>query len=153
LYRSDFETFEHYCQKKWNWTKQHVYRLIECAPIAKSNTRVTSIRQAVELAKIPEEKRVEVIQRASETGKVTAKTIHEAAAVVIPKTKSELRESLDLPPEKTFVISAEMLKTDMRRAIKYAPHKKAALLRCASILEQTAKRFLTRAQLFKKHKI
>lgn len=60
LYRADFPTFEDYCKSKWGWTKQHAYRLIECAPIAKSNPQVTSINQARELAKAPPEYRAEV---------------------------------------------------------------------------------------------
>lgn len=46
LYRSDFNSFEEYCREKWGWTKQHAYRLIEAAPVGKSNPRVTSERQA-----------------------------------------------------------------------------------------------------------
>lgn len=64
LYRADHDTFEDYCRSKWGWTKQHVYRLIECAPIAKSNPQVTSLNQAREVAKVPAERRAEVVTKA-----------------------------------------------------------------------------------------
>lgn len=79
LYRSDFITFEDYCTEKWGWTKQHVYRLIEVAPIAKSNPQVTSINQARELAKIAPTSRVAVLEHVVSEGLVTAKAIREAA--------------------------------------------------------------------------
>jgi hypothetical protein len=85
LYKCDFKTFEDYCVHKWGWTKQHCYRLIECAPIAKSNPQVTSINQARELAKVPKEKRETVIKTAvakSKTAgrKLTAKDIKAVAS-------------------------------------------------------------------------
>jgi hypothetical protein len=52
LHTREYSGFEEFCQKKWGWTEQDGYRLIECAPVAECNTRVTSIRQAVELAKV-----------------------------------------------------------------------------------------------------
>jgi hypothetical protein len=76
LYKREYSGFEEYCQKKWGWTKQHAYRLIEAAPVAKSNTRVTSIRQAAALAKVEPERRAEVVQAIVDEGKpVTAKEI------------------------------------------------------------------------------
>jgi hypothetical protein len=66
LYKADFETFESYCREKWQFSKQHVYRMIECAPIGKSSPQVTSLNQARAVAKVPAEKRAEVISKASE---------------------------------------------------------------------------------------
>ena len=106
LYKSDHKTFEEYCIRKWGWTKQHCYRLIECAPIAKSNPQVTSINQARELAKVPKAKRESVIKTAvakskSAGRKMTSKDIRTAASpepeppepitktsVVVPESKS-----------------------------------------------------------------
>ena len=85
LYRCDYRTFEEYIRTKWGWTKQHVYRLIECAPIAKSNPQVTSINQARALAKVEPIQRTEVLERATKSGKkITAKTIKEVAKVLPP---------------------------------------------------------------------
>jgi hypothetical protein len=76
LYRREYSGFEEYCRKKWGWTKQHAYRLIEAAPIAESNTRVTSLNQARELAKVEPAQRAGVVQAIVDSGKpVTAKEI------------------------------------------------------------------------------
>lgn len=84
LYRSDYPSFEKYCQEKWTFTKQHAYRLIKCAPIAESNLQVTSLNQARELAKVPAAKRQAVVKVATAKAKsagrtVTARDITEAA--------------------------------------------------------------------------
>ena len=84
LYRREYSGFEEYCRKKWGWSKQHAYRLIECAPIAESNTRVTSIRQAVELAKVEPEHRAGVIQAVVDDGKAL--------------TANEIKRHLPPPP-------------------------------------------------------
>jgi len=84
LYRSDFASFEAYCKKKWDFTKQHAYRLIKAAPIAASNLQVTSLNQARELAKVPPANRATVINVATTKAKaagreLAAKDITEAA--------------------------------------------------------------------------
>lgn len=84
LYRSEFGSFEEYCDLKWDYSKQHVYRLIACAPIAESNPQVTSLNQARALAKVPATERAEVIEAASAKAQVegrpmTAKDITAAA--------------------------------------------------------------------------
>jgi hypothetical protein len=89
LYKADFKTFEDYCTHKWGWTRQHCYRLIECAPVAKCNPQITSINQARELAKVPKEQREVVIKSAvaksqSESRKLTAQDIKAAA---VPETE------------------------------------------------------------------
>jgi len=80
LYKPEFKSFEDYCQEKWGWTKQHAYRLIECAPVVKSNPQVTSINQARELARVPEADRAEVLEAALEAGPLTARAIREAGS-------------------------------------------------------------------------
>lgn len=93
LYRCDYSTFEDYCKSRWNFTRQHAYRLIECAPIAECNPQVTSINQARALALVPKERRAEVITKATATGQpLTARTITEAAQPALD----------DDPPRKSF---------------------------------------------------
>ena len=79
LYKSDYKTFEQYCRARWRFTKQHAYRLIEAAPIAKSHPRVTSERSARELAKVDPSQREEVLEKAAQTGKITGDAIEIAA--------------------------------------------------------------------------
>ncbi len=76
LYRREYGSFAEYCQSKWGWTRQHAYRLIEAAPIGKSNLQVTSLNQARELAKVEPSQRAGVVQAIVDQGKpVTAKEI------------------------------------------------------------------------------
>src|SRR5215471_14441680 len=62
LYKREYSSFSEYCQKKWGWTKQHAYRLIEAAPIGKSNLQVTNLNQARELSKAPPEQRAGIVE-------------------------------------------------------------------------------------------
>jgi hypothetical protein len=86
LYRREYSGFEEYCRKKWGWTKQHAYRLIEAAPVAKSNLQVTSQNAAIELARVDPEKRAGVVQAVVDAGK--------------PVTAAEIRRHLPPPPVK-----------------------------------------------------
>ncbi len=76
LYRREYSGFEEYCQKKWGWTKQHAYRLIEAAPVAKSNLQGTTQNAAIELARVESTQRDGLVQAIVDEGKpVTAKEI------------------------------------------------------------------------------
>lgn len=91
LFRSDFDTFEAYCQSKWKMGRRYANLLIESSAVVKSlpmGTIVPTEGQARALSKVEPAKRVEVLTKAAESGPVTAKKIHEAAAVVIPKNKT-----------------------------------------------------------------
>ena len=94
LYKREYSGFEEYCRKKWGWTKQHAYRLIEAAPIAESNPRVTSERAARELAKVEPEQRAGVVQAIADEGKpVTAAEIKRR----IPPPPSQVLDKTDWP--------------------------------------------------------
>ena len=76
LYKREYGGFAEYCQAKWGWTKQHAYRLIEAAPVAKCHQLVTSESVARELAKVEPAERAGVIQAVVDEGKpVTAAAI------------------------------------------------------------------------------
>ena len=76
LYKREYGGFAEYCQAKWGWTKQHAYRLIEAAPVAKCHQLVTSESVARELAKVEPAQRAGVIQAVVDEGKpVTAAAI------------------------------------------------------------------------------
>jgi hypothetical protein len=87
LYRADYGTFEQYCSQKWGWKKAHAYRLIEAAETVKKSPigdKIQTESQAREVAKVPEEKRAQVIDIASskaesEDRPLTARDIAEAA--------------------------------------------------------------------------
>ena len=84
LYKREYSSFQEYCREKWGWTKQHAYRLIEAAPVAKGNTCVTNLRQASELAKVDPEQRAGVVQAIIDEGK--------------PVTAAAIRRHLPPPP-------------------------------------------------------
>ncbi|HOX59698.1 MAG TPA: hypothetical protein P5205_09410 [Candidatus Paceibacterota bacterium] len=84
LYKREYASFREYCQKKWGWTKQHAYRLIEAAPIAKGHQLVTSEGAARELAKAAPEQRAGVVQAVVDSGR--------------PVTAKEIRRHLPPPP-------------------------------------------------------
>jgi hypothetical protein len=78
LYRADFGTFEEYCQTKWNIGRRYANLLIESSAVVKAlplGTIVPTESQARELAKVEPARRVEVLEKAAESGKVTARTI------------------------------------------------------------------------------
>jgi hypothetical protein len=76
LYKREYSNFSEYCQKKWGWTKQHAYRLIDAAPVAQTNLKVTTLTAAMELAKAEPEDRASIVQAIADNGKpVTAATI------------------------------------------------------------------------------
>lgn len=81
LYRSEFDTFADYCRSKWDFTDSRARQLIAAAEVQETVTTVTlsSERAARELGKVDPDKREEVAKKAAATGKVTAKSIKEAA--------------------------------------------------------------------------
>ncbi|MDE2100104.1 MAG: hypothetical protein KGL39_22810 [Patescibacteria group bacterium] len=85
LYREKFKTFDEYCTSR-GITKQHAYRLIEAAPVAQSEVKVTSQNAANALAKVPPPYRKQVVEEAEALGEgeVTAKNIKEVARKIAP---------------------------------------------------------------------
>lgn len=84
LYRNEHKTFESYCKARWNFSRQYAHCLIassdavatmpeKCQPV------VDNERAARALSKVEPSKRVEVLEKAASSGKVTAKSIREAA--------------------------------------------------------------------------
>ena len=88
LYRDTHSTFEEFCREEFGMKRQRAYQLIEAASTVAESPEcqkfLTSESQARELAKVEPEARAEVIQRAAESGKVTAKSIKDAASVSSP---------------------------------------------------------------------
>jgi hypothetical protein len=94
LYRATHSTFQEYCADKWNMTAARAYQLCDAAEVMKSlppgtSTIVDNEAKARELAKIPSEKRVEVLNRVETKAKATrkkatAKDIREAAGTEDP---------------------------------------------------------------------
>lgn len=81
LYRSEFSTFEEFHRTEYQIEKSQAYRLIGAAEIktSPSGGSLTNERQARALAKVPEEKREEVLEKAKESGSITAASIEAAS--------------------------------------------------------------------------
>lgn len=100
LFRDSYVTFEDYCQKKWGFNRTRGQQLIQAAiTIAETDggEAITNERQAREIAKVPKEKRGEVLSRAGASGVPTAASISKAAAT---KDPIELdKEGRAIPPK------------------------------------------------------
>lgn len=83
LWREKYESFDDYCEKKWGWGRKRANQLISASVVVKGLTKETATIVATEsqvraLSKVPAEKRVEVLEKARESGKpITAKVITE----------------------------------------------------------------------------
>lgn len=89
LYRETHGSFEPYCREKWDMSARRAYQLCEAAKVVSAlpdecEPLVRTERAVRELAKVPEEKRAEVILEAKKRGKVTAKSITDIAAETQP---------------------------------------------------------------------
>jgi hypothetical protein len=83
LYRNKFKTFEEYCQNQWGFSRQYAHQFIKGAVAVKAlppnlSTQIDKPKTAAALAKVDDEKRVEVVKAAAKTGAVTAKSITSA---------------------------------------------------------------------------
>lgn len=102
LYRAEHGTFEKYCERTYGWSKQHGYRLINAAPIAKSNPQVTNLAAAKALAKVPPPRRPGVVQKIVAAGqKVTAAAVSKAFGGPPRKPATRFLDGtgLEIPPE------------------------------------------------------
>lgn len=103
LYREESLTFESFCLKNWGWKRAHANRMIEAARVVELSPmgdKIANERQARELAKVPPEKHREVLEKAKETGAVTAKSIAKAAAVPKPDIQMD-KLGFPVPPKAT----------------------------------------------------
>ena len=101
LYKeAGFGTFEDYCQTRWGWSANRAYKLAAADATIKSLPEecvqiVHNEGQARALAKVPEEKRAEVLAEVAESGPVTAKRISQAAEKNGHKAKPDKVIELD----------------------------------------------------------
>lgn len=98
LYRETHKTFDAYCGERWKFTRQRAQQLIEAAVVVEELStmvdKITTERQARELARVPEDQRESVLDLAEEKadGKpVTAAAIRQAAAEVL-EAEPEIEE-------------------------------------------------------------
>jgi hypothetical protein len=80
LYRRDFQTFEAYCHSRWGWTGRRANQLANAALVVQGlpqdlGTAVPTERVAREVAKLPPERREEVVRQVAAAGPVTGPAI------------------------------------------------------------------------------
>lgn len=105
LYQREYKTFASYCQLRWGWTPQWVNQQIRSAEVVRrlpEKTVETIVSKtgsepneqvARTLAKLPEEKRVEVVEHAAAKDEpLTAKSISESAKAVAAKAPEPEKE-------------------------------------------------------------
>lgn len=124
LYTLEYSTFEAFCETEYGIKKSRAYQLIEAAEVKaglQGSTmvdKVTNERQARALAAVPEEDRAKVVEEASKTGKVTSKTITEAATrTAEPKTEKPIKT---IHLDKTGYPIPDSILEDWQRAEGYS---------------------------------
>lgn len=109
LYRETHGSFEPYCKEKWSMSARRAYQLCEAAKVVNTlpdceKFYTVGESQARELAKVPSEKRGEVIEKAKAKGKLTARAIKEVASqpTQSPSVDDQWKDALgnpDIDPE------------------------------------------------------
>lgn len=108
LYRMTHGSFEPYCKDKWGMSARRAYQLCEASkvvseiPKACTNGSQLNERQARELAKVAPAKRIEVLEKAKASGRVTAKAIKEIASEPTERPRiqtadDEFRDAMGMP--------------------------------------------------------
>ena len=109
LYRATHGTFEEYCGQRWGMKKSKAYYLMDAAAVVSTmvdKTKITSERQARELARVEPARREEVIRKADAAtgGKITAAAIKQAAVEVVePVAQDKPRARFEMPPRALFI--------------------------------------------------
>jgi truncated hemoglobin YjbI len=96
LWRKHYESFEEYCEQRWDITSRRMNQLIKAHEVKTSLPKefaklITNAAQAAAVANVPEEQREEVLEEASRNGDITANGITEAAETVTATTPAPVR--------------------------------------------------------------
>lgn len=126
LYRSDHRTFDDYVQRKWKFSRQRAYQLMDASEVATSKECQTLFdkseskeRAAIEISKVPEKERPKLVKELKkvkkETGKVTSGDVQRARGTLydqVQKAKTIPKE-LDTT-QKLIKLVRENLASDER---------------------------------------
>lgn len=85
LYRSQYRTFEAYCQSRWGWNRTHAQHLITAAETVKTLpekafTIVNNEGQAREVAKVEPAQRAQVVTHAAEQARTQGRPMKARSA-------------------------------------------------------------------------
>ena len=144
LYRSEFGTFEDYCQTRWGMTARHANRTIEAAVIVAElgpmGPAPTTERQARELVGLPAETAAAVMTAAVEAteGRPTAAAIREAREEIAPKPNHVITETRTTVETLTVDAETGELLDQPEPAPKLPPIRKPAWQLAAEAERQNA---------------
>ena len=85
LYKKEYATFQDFCESEFGLKRQSAYMLMDFAEVRGSlqnvglRTKLSNETQAQVLSRVPVEQRHEVMETVIKSGRVTAKSIREAA--------------------------------------------------------------------------
>jgi hypothetical protein len=117
FYRQKYVTFEEYCQRRWNISRRHAYRLMASSEVAddlrpmghKSTEPITKERQLRPLTKIPKQQRKKAWSMAKKSNPVpTAKDV-QASVEKMRGTRPKV-ESSELSRTSTFEAAFKLLR-------------------------------------------
>jgi hypothetical protein len=83
LWRGDgYKSWSEYCLKRWNVSRQRGYQIIEYAEVLKGlpqkvSSMLDSLRTVEALAEVPEDRRLEVAQKAEKSGHISTRSVKE----------------------------------------------------------------------------
>jgi hypothetical protein len=93
LYKDEYSSFDDFCHDEFGISRAYAYRLLEAAKVdakmSTMETQISNVYAASALAKVPEEKRVNVLTKAADSGRVTARAIRAAAVIDIEPDKPQ----------------------------------------------------------------
>lgn len=96
LYRTEYEKFEDYCRERWDYSRQHAYRLIKAISVVDQVSMAGVLpneRQARLLLDVPEESRLQLWQDAISSaagGRVTVRHVEAIIRGEVPTAKTRV---------------------------------------------------------------
>lgn len=142
LYRQEHETFEAYCDSRWGMTRRRAYQIMESSEAVESLppnlcTIVHKEGPARELAKVPAEKRSQVVEVAASAGPVTARSIKQAAAKVVePSPAPKLEPEPEPTPEPEPEFGSEADEVEPVAPVRKGPDALFVAEKCKAWIEQ-----------------
>ncbi len=101
LYRDTHDTFDKFCEERWDLSRRHVDRMIASADVAISMTQPPeNERQLRELTSVPEEDRDDVMEEARQVAKKDDRTVTAKDIVkVVKDKKKKVKEDSGAKPD------------------------------------------------------
>jgi len=147
LYRDGFDTFEHYCRERWQFSMRHAERLMLSSQVIENTRPIGRIpeneSQARPLTKLEPEQQKEVWEKAVQTapeGKITArhvqKIVNEAMETKRPEPETSTYNRVEAQPVSDAMIFAGMAISQLERIRSDDPRRIQALDKVAQWIQK-----------------